>query len=316
MPGSGPPSALCSGKGWKGWPKGRPCWLWASQPAAEGRRQQTYSKGSVTQDASDGDAGTWLLAPARHTPGVSWESPAGSGPICAMRKSSCLGPGCPRPALRSRCAQPALTRLEAWHQIQIRTVPLPQWPQMAALRPDPVPSSRPGGSHECPHGPLSSLWLKPDPALSSLSLHEEQTPHARAKGPVFGSRQLHSRLACGPPAHSAPSGNTLPQPGSPLSQTSLSPYSPATTLPGPPCAPSWSPHTQTRGRSGGLWRAQAGSRPSAHAPLMPGGVGSATGYKAQVVTQLGRNPASAARTGSPPAPYATCFPFPICEMGK
>lgn len=155
------------------------------------------------------------------------------------------------PALTQGAAAPAVMALEAWQQIQIRTVPSRQWPQMAPFTPDPAPSSRPNGPYEC----LTRLIPDPAPSppMSSGRANTSLTP-----GPEAG-------LACASLPTQALQGSVLHQPGSPLLKP-LSPFSaqlkcpplPHRALAKPLCPRplSWSPHTVPTGWLAELWRAR------------------------------------------------------------
>lgn len=92
---------------WVG-PKGRPCWL--GLPAGCRRQEAT----SILRGQHNPGRPWWgrrQLASGSSLPhaGRALESPASSGPICAMTESLCLSRGCPRSAQGGRCAQPGLT---------------------------------------------------------------------------------------------------------------------------------------------------------------------------------------------------------------
>lgn len=196
--------------------------------------------------------------------------------------------------------------LEAWHQIQIRTVPSRQWPQMAPFRPDPAPSSRPNGPYEC------LTCLTPDPASSPLPPQSSGRANASlTPGPEAG-------LACARLPTQALQGSVLHQPGSPLLNP-LSPFSaqlkcpplPHRALVKPPCPRplSWSPPHCTHRLAG---RALEGSlQPCCleeWGPALNGGLKR---------IHLGWNPASTTRTGVTLGSLCNqSFSFPIYKMGK
>lgn len=160
-----------------------------------------------------------------------------------MRQLSRVSPGRPCPALRGCCASPALTRPEAWHQIQVRTAPLPpgpQWPLEARpcsrLQTQGVPRMS-QGSLSAQRG--SSLTRHFPPWAFTKSEHLTAGPEAWFAAHGGPGSSAGSCLARRLPAHSAPPGGALPQPGSPRHKR----LSPQRGYNAAPC-----PHARTRGR--------------------------------------------------------------------
>lgn len=172
LPASRPPPVLCAEKGWS-----PTVAVTGSGPPAVCRRWETRDVPRASAGSGTNLRRTWHLPSGSscHIPGVSWESPAGSGPSTKCENPR-HEPWVSRPALRG-AAQPAETPRKAWHPVQIRTVPV------------------------APHGTPAS-------GETSRSTLPEHSSGSAAREPVSPTQAPLD-------APSSPRGGVLRQPGSP-----------------------------------------------------------------------------------------------------